>query len=63
MATFVLCYHSMAPCTCNGTSVLVLFVIFRDLFLVLINRRPFAALVVYSIALYSALLHRRMEGR
>ena len=59
MIALLLCYHSVAPCTSKGgrsTSAIChlwSFVIYAGL-----NRLPLAVLVVYPIALHSAMLHR-----
>ena len=63
MAALMLCYYSIAPCTCKGdisVSAICHFyrIGFRFNIQVVLNRLLLAASVAYSMALHSALLKR-----
>ena len=63
MAALILCYHSIAPCTCKSDiSASAICYLWRFAFsfniLIDLNRLPLAALLAYPMALHSALLHR-----
>ena len=63
MAALMLCYYSMAPCTCKGDiSVSAICHLYRFGFRfniqVGLNRLPLAASVAYPMALHSAWMNR-----
>ena len=68
MTALLLCYHSIAPCTSKGgISASAICRLWRFVFSfniqVGLNRLPLAALVAFSMALHSALLHRGYSQR
>ena len=68
MAALMLCYRSIAPCTCKddiGASAICHLKGFAFRFNVQVglNRLSLAALVAYPMALHSALLHRGYSQR
>ena len=67
MAALMLCYHSIAPCTCksdiSGAICHRFGFVFSFNIWVGLNRLSLAVLVSYPMALHSALLHRGYSSR